>query len=55
LIVLNLILLMLVFLINVKVHAGTVIDVQIDQGHHCADARDAKKMTISVRWIDYTE
>jgi len=55
LIVLNLILLMLVFVINVKVHAGTVMEVQSGEGHHCAAARGAKKTAISVRWVDYTD
>jgi len=48
LIVLNLTLLMLVFAINVKAHAGTVMDVQTGEASYYADSLDGNKTASGV-------
>ena len=49
LVVLNLILLMLVFAVNVKVHAVTTMDALEGEAHHCASAvADATGRTLTL-------
>jgi len=54
LVVLNLILLMLVFAVNVKVHAVTTMDALEGEAHYCAGAYGDKIMAVPAQGFDYT-
>ena len=54
LVVLNLILLMLVFAVNVKVHAVTTMDALEGEAHCCAGAYGDKIMAVPAQGFYYT-
>ncbi|MGB5297752.1 MAG: hypothetical protein WBN08_05575 [Thiogranum sp.] len=55
LVVLNLILLMLVFAVNVKVRAVITMDALEGEAHYCAGACDDKIMAGPAQGFDYTD
>ena len=55
LIVLNVILLILVFVVNVKINAGTITDALEGEAHYCAGACDDKIMAGPAQGFDYTD